>query len=692
MKRTIIFALLMAGILRPELLTGAEPSALMLDTSLQEHSLAGRLSVLEDASGTMDFAEALKRYRAGSFTRIDSPSANYGFSRSAWWAAFSVRSTSDTTRWLAELDYTLMDHIELHSLRPDGTHAVKRTGYRYPLSSRDITHRNFIFRLNPVPGEETLYLFRFRCSDRIDIPVRIYSEEAFFSKDHLQQLAFGIYYGMIFIMIIYNFLLYFSFRDRSFLFYVLYLFSYTFFQATQNGLVFEYLIGTHLYRWSHYIHLSITLVMISGIQFSLHYLHLKDNYPLLHRILRIFQGVLLLVIPIDFIGGYTAALLFSIISTIVVLSTLLTSGTLLVLKRYTPAYYYMAAWAALLLGGCVYALRALGVLSINTLTTYAVQVGSALEAILLSLGLSARINLMRAEKEKASREIIELQQKALSTQIQMNDSMKRFVPGEFLSLLDKSSITEVELGDSTLKNLTILFADIRQFTRISETLTPHDTFNFLNGYLMMMGPVIREYNGFIDKYIGDAIMALFTGEPIDSLRAAVRMQRLLLEYNACMRDINGFQLKIGIGIHRGDLILGTIGEFDRLETTVIADAVNVASRLETLTKSFGAGILISDAVWNSIPEKGEFNARYLGKVTIFGHHDQVPVWEVYDACPPDVFAWKAAHAATFSRAAELYSAAAYTEADEVFRKLSASCPDDKAIEHYLEELSKTNRT
>ena len=170
-------------------------------------------------------------------------------------------------------------------------------------------------------------------------------------------------------------------------------------------------------------------------------------------------------------------------------------------------------------------------------------------------------------------------------QKEMASAFSRFVPTEFLQLLGQDSLLSVSLGDAVERDITVVFSDIRAFTSLSEQMSPEESFAFLNSYLSGVGPVIRNHRGFIDKYIGDAVMALFPEDPADALHAAIAMQRFVREFNE-QRLVEGRpEIRIGVGLHHGRVMLGTIGEDKRLEGTVISDAVNIASRLEGLTKS-----------------------------------------------------------------------------------------------------------
>ncbi|MBW4548248.1 MAG: hypothetical protein KME25_27970 [Symplocastrum torsivum CPER-KK1] len=263
------------------------------------------------------------------------------------------------------------------------------------------------------------------------------------------------------------------------------------------------------------------------------------------------------------------------------------------------------------------------------------------------------------------------------------DAANRFVPHSFLQFLGKS-IIDIELGDHVQKEMTIMFADIRSFTTLSEKMTPQENFNFINSYLGKISPVIRKYGGIIDKYIGDAIMALFPQPTAEmALQAAIAMQHQVSDYNKYRKNSGYKPITIGIGLHTGRLILGTIGEPRRMETTVISDAVNLASRLEGLTKLYGASILISGETLFKI-DPSKYNYRCLGQVRIKGRNEPVSVFEVYDAEPEAVVNIKNQNKADFESAILLYNEREFTQAKEIFQKVLQFNLQDRAATMYVE--------
>lgn len=264
----------------------------------------------------------------------------------------------------------------------------------------------------------------------------------------------------------------------------------------------------------------------------------------------------------------------------------------------------------------------------------------------------------------------------------INSAYSRFVPREFLHLLGQESIVEVRLGDQVQMSMSVLFSDIRSFTRLSERMSPRETFNFLNSYLSRTTPVIRAHQGFVDKYIGDAIMALFPQQPEDALTAALALREVLKEYNEHRQSTGYDPIETGIGIHTGSLILGTIGHEDQMQGTVIADTVNIAAHLEALTKRYGASILASGAVLAAIAQPERYERRFLGEVRVKGKQHSLPIYEILNSDPPALREHKMASRERFEAGVREYMAQAWQPALAHFEGALALAPDDPAARYY----------
>jgi hemerythrin-like metal-binding protein len=252
--------------------------------------------------------------------------------------------------------------------------------------------------------------------------------------------------------------------------------------------------------------------------------------------------------------------------------------------------------------------------------------------------------------------------------------------------------------------MTILFSDIRGFASMSERMSPQQCFDFINSYLTFMEPVVLAHGGFIDKYIGDSVMALFPARGDDALRAALGMLAELDHFNA-QRSIRqnelplehadrrlGGEVRIGIGMNSGLLMLGVIGGSNRMEVTVISDAVNLASRVETLTKTYQTPILITQHTLNSIRHPGDFSIRFIDRVRVRGKHLAQSIYEVFDADPEPLKAGKLASRDTFENALAHYHFRRMEDALTLFGDCLEQNPGDTPAAVYWQRCRQANRS
>ena len=300
-----------------------------------------------------------------------------------------------------------------------------------------------------------------------------------------------------------------------------------------------------------------------------------------------------------------------------------------------------------------------------------------------------RVELLKVLSGQAA---ISIQNSKLYTEVrenelrlaQLNKAYERFVPSQFLQFLEKSSIIDVELGDQVQLEMSVLFSDIRDFTTLSESMTPEDNFRFINSYLSRMEPVINENNGFIDKYIGDAIMALFSGEADNAVKAGIAMLHRLVEYNQNRANYGYAPIQIGIGINTGSLMLGTVGGQNRMDGTVISDAVNLASRVEGLTKNYGVSLLITQPTYTRLKNPSEYAIRTLDTVKVKGKSKLVTVYEVFDADPLEIKQGKLATLELFAEALAIYSEGKLAEAARLFEECWRQNRGDRVAKIYWE--------
>lgn len=240
-----------------------------------------------------------------------------------------------------------------------------------------------------------------------------------------------------------------------------------------------------------------------------------------------------------------------------------------------------------------------------------------------------RVNIIKllagqAAISLANARIYEDQQRLLKAQ-------QRFVPSQFLKNLGHNDIARVELGESVAMEMSVLFSDIREFTAMVESLSPHDVIMLLNEYYSVLGEPITNLGGFIDSYAGDEIMALFPVPAQQSVKAAILMCEALRKFNKTLATKGQSPLRMGLGMNTGPMVLGTMGGQERMQCTVLGDSVNLASRIEHLTRVYEAQFLIGENTYTSLDNPGDFSIRMVDFVAVKGKDKAIRLYEVLDA-------------------------------------------------------------
>lgn len=660
---------------------------LEIRSDFTESNLAGIVQKLEDSTNRL----SLKQIQNSLEKFSELKDRNLKYSKSTFWLKISLRNESGKSgSYFLEFSYPLLDELTLIVIERDSGKSLSfQTGDSLPFLNRALSHQNFVFPIFLKNGSNYEIFAKIRTESTIQVPIMLRSEVAFAEHLIAEQKTFGVYYGIMLAMLAYNLFLFFGTRDKSYVFYTLFLIGYVMFQACLNGLAYQYL-WPNLSWWAN---VSLPFFMFFGgswgAQFSREFLRIKHLSPILDRILFYYfvigQAASIFVLGLGFAWGIKLAILYVAF----MVGLLVFSGAYSIARGYRAARFYLSAWIFLLSGILTYILKTLTILPSNFFTEYAIQFGSSFEVILLSLALADRINLLKEEKDQAQRNLIQSQTDALEKQTSMSKSFERFVPKQFLNYLGKENIVEIRLGDQAKKEMTILFSDIRHFTRLSEKMDPKENFDFLNSYLKRMTPVVIRNGGFVDKYIGDAVMALFPESGETALKAAIEMQSEVRTYNHHRLKTGYDPIKIGIGLHTGGLMLGTIGTEDRMEGTVISDTVNLASRIEGITKKFDSSILISEKTLQRIEDPTKYCMRLIGRIKVKGKEEEVVIYDVFEGQSQFILDLRNETKYDFEKGVTHFLLRNFTESEASFARVIERDPTDFAAETYLKAIRKT---
>jgi len=392
-------------------------SLVVIENGKEIYAVGTYLDILEDKEGKLTIDQVTSHEHERNFFPNKKKTPNFGYTDSVYWLRFKLKNLStENKNWLLEIGYPLLDKIEIYFSDSKGKYTVVEAGDLLPFNKRKIDHTHFVFNL-PTGAKEKMIYLRFESASTMQLPLTIYSTMAFAEKDHVNQYALGLYYGIILAMVGYNLFIFLSLRDRNYLFYVLYIIGYALFQMTFNGIAYEYLWPSYPVWGNIATPFFVCFALLWVLQFSKSFLAIQKNIPKLNIVFNLLIGLSIALMLLSFFASYAIAVRLSTILAFFSIVTVIVSGIICYLRKYRPARFFLIAWIFLLIGLLISILRGFGILPGNFITLYGMQIGSALEVILLSLALADRMNIMKREyaedlQEKVSERTEELKGKS----------------------------------------------------------------------------------------------------------------------------------------------------------------------------------------------------------------------------------------------------------------------------------------
>ncbi|MDO8279279.1 MAG: bacteriohemerythrin [Burkholderiaceae bacterium] len=259
----------------------------------------------------------------------------------------------------------------------------------------------------------------------------------------------------------------------------------------------------------------------------------------------------------------------------------------------------------------------------------------------------------------------------------------RFVPPRMLVLIGAETVADVTSGQHVERMVNVLFTDIEGYTAMVEAQPPAATFQFINDYLSVMEPVVESHGGVIDKFIGDAIMALFPDDADSAVECALELSAALAGFNEGRVAAGQAPIRVGIGINTGMVSVGAIGTGRRLEITVLGDTVNLAARLESATRAYGVQMLVSEGLMYALARPQAQATRFVDRIRVKGKLRPVSVYEVFGQEAAAQRELKLIQRSDFELGVVYYHSRHCEEALEIFERLFLDNPHDGPIQVYL---------
>ena len=264
---------------------------------------------------------------------------------------------------------------------------------------------------------------------------------------------------------------------------------------------------------------------------------------------------------------------------------------------------------------------------------------------------------------------------------QTNLESQKFLPKQFFKFLGKESLDELEHGKQVKKAATILFCDLKSTNGIDKTLSLEENFNYINSYLKIVSPLIRKYAGFVDKYLGDAILAVFS-KPQDAIECSHAILKAIDVKNKNQRKLPPMEAKISI--YSDQVVFGIMTEEEKKVPTIVSDVVSLALKIEEINLYIGSKVLISKQSIESLPENFDFDYRYAGDLSL-SDQESVSLFESLNIYPKKKRDKLKKYKVKFEEGVRAYNEKDYSAAKEIFEKVVKAVPDDKAAFVYFDK-------
>lgn len=417
---------------------------------------------------------------------------NLGTTNTTFWVKLIIKNETDVEDLVLQLAHPTIDYLDFYYQKPDGSYEVYRTGDRFKFSQRIYNHQNFIFNLSIPQNNVKEYFFKIKSGEQIILPIKLGKQKSVFEENVTRDLISGLYFGIIFVMLFYNLFVYISVRDRSYLIYILYILFVGLTQAGIQGYMFKYIFPGLPYIANLSVFIVTAFVGIMAVEFLKEFLHTKEYQPKLHKGFWIFIGLYSIAILFALFG------LYYISYNMLQMNAMLTSMYMMYVaykiykQGYRPAKFFLIAWSIFLTGVVVFILKDFNVLPNNELTYYILQIGSAIEVVLLSIALADKINILQQEKEVEQEKALQALEENQRIIREQNVILEKKVKERTAELEQSNSDLNIALVD--LKEAQIQLVDAEKMASLGQLTAgiAHEINNPINFVTSNINPLRRD--------------------------------------------------------------------------------------------------------------------------------------------------------------------------------------------------------
>lgn len=417
-------------------------------------AIGREIEIFEDKTASLTFEEVSKRPDIGAyFRRSLQINPNFGVTSSVIWARITLQNKTSQNLYL-EIAEATIDSIAFYKIDATKKVSFLKSGTYVPIRQRDVETNFYLLDLNLAPQETSTYYIRFQSSLPLLFPLRVAPLKVYFEDNHPKDIMQGIYIGIMLVMAIFNFFIFFTVRTKVYLYYVIYVLSFASFFAYNKGFINEF-IWSNAVWFNRFGPISISIGISFGLLFANSFLNVEKYLPISTKIAKILIALVFIIVSSYWLGlGRTSIILLNAVAFVIVVYVLVIA-TYIWMKGSEEALFFLFAWSIMLISAMIFIMQLSNILPSDSFSRNALQVGSALEVVLLSFALAHRINKDRKEKEKYQAEVIH--------QLQANDQMRNRIARDLhddigstlssIGILSQVVETQIDKTDFSLKKL-----------------------------------------------------------------------------------------------------------------------------------------------------------------------------------------------------------------------------------------------
>ncbi|TNE79044.1 MAG: GHKL domain-containing protein [Bacteroidetes bacterium] len=530
--------------------------------------IKNKCQYLEDPGNNLSFDEV----KGMSFKEIPNKDVpNFGITSSTIWIKLHVQNQSDVDELILEVSQPILDELELFDSTESGLR-VLRAGEYFKFDDRYYDDPNYLFPVQIAPQEgKDLYL-KIRSKENLQVPILVGSRQSILEINKRRDIFSGLYLGIMLVMLLYNAFIFFSTRDKSYAYYVLYLFCVILTQSSIQGYSFQYLWPNWpaLARYNSFI--FPVLVGISGMQFMRVFLDVRHHVKFFDKVFIITSIAYVIGAGLAFIGYYDISFYAIEVTAIIVSASMMISAVRIARQGYRPATWFAIAWSVFLIGIGIYVMKDMGILPYTPLTYYMMPIGSAIEVMLLSFALADRINILKKEKEASQAEALRVSLENEQIIREQNVNLERKVKERTLELEETNEELVVTLNH--LKETQAQLVEAEKMASLGQLTAgiAHEINNPINFVSANVEPLrldIQDILEVVQRY--EDVAKSEEGDKEAKLKEVLAFKEQL-DYNYIQTEIKQLLKGIAEGAERTAEIVKGLKTFSRLDESDLKPA------------------------------------------------------------------------------------------------------------------------